>query len=71
MNRSGEEQERLLALLEEEAQRTHSPKSHKDQREGLTLFNHQNSHSHLYKEGQSIKKISWSDKIFFCWFYIR
>ncbi|CAM4732936.1 hypothetical protein PO909_020823 [Leuciscus waleckii] len=32
MNRSGEEQERLLALLEEEAQRTHS-KSHKDQRE--------------------------------------
>lgn len=33
MNRSGEEQERLLALLEEEAQRTHSNKSHKDQRE--------------------------------------
>ncbi|XP_051767999.1 R3H domain-containing protein 4 [Ctenopharyngodon idella] len=32
MNRSGEEQERLLALLEEEAQRTHSNKSHKDQR---------------------------------------
>ncbi|XP_042589622.1 R3H domain-containing protein 4-like isoform X2 [Cyprinus carpio] len=33
MNRSGEEQERLLALLEEEARRTHSNKSHKDQRE--------------------------------------
>ncbi|KAG1934388.1 R3H domain-containing protein 4 [Pimephales promelas] len=32
MNRSGEEQERLLALLEEEAQRTHS-KSQKDQRD--------------------------------------
>lgn len=42
MNRSGEEQERLLALLEEEAQRTHSDKSHKDQREGLTAFNHTN-----------------------------
>lgn len=36
MNRSGEEQERLLALLEEEAQRTHSNKSHEHQREGLT-----------------------------------
>uniref|UniRef100_A0A8C1XXI6 R3H domain containing 4 n=2 Tax=Cyprinus carpio TaxID=7962 RepID=A0A8C1XXI6_CYPCA len=33
MNRSGEEQERLLALLEEEARRTHSNKNHKDQRE--------------------------------------
>ncbi len=42
MNRSGEEQERLLALLEEEAQRTHSDKSNKDQREGLTAFNHTN-----------------------------
>lgn len=43
MNRSGEEQERLLALLEEEAQRTHSNKSHKDQREGQTTFNSTNS----------------------------
>ncbi|TRY97486.1 hypothetical protein DNTS_008217, partial [Danionella cerebrum] len=33
MNRSGEEQERLLALLEEEAQKTHFNKTHKDQRE--------------------------------------
>lgn len=43
MNRSGEEQERLLALLEEEAQRTHSNKSHKDQREGQTTFKNTNS----------------------------
>ncbi|XP_051957163.1 R3H domain-containing protein 4 [Xyrauchen texanus] len=41
MNRSGEEQERLLALLEEEAQRTHSTKSHKDQREGNPDFSAQ------------------------------
>ncbi|XP_056591568.1 R3H domain-containing protein 4 isoform X1 [Triplophysa dalaica] len=41
MNRSGEEQERLLALLEEEAQRTHSPKSHKDQREVNPAFSAQ------------------------------
>uniref|UniRef100_A0A8C2KLD8 R3H domain-containing protein 4-like n=1 Tax=Cyprinus carpio TaxID=7962 RepID=A0A8C2KLD8_CYPCA len=41
MNRSGEEQERLLALLEEEAQRTHSEKSHKDQREVNPAFSAQ------------------------------
>lgn len=67
MNRSGEEQERLLALLEEEAERTHSTKS-QDQREGLTLFHHQNSH--LYREGAVNQNISWSDKRpLFCWFY--
>ncbi|XP_076880516.1 R3H domain-containing protein 4 isoform X2 [Brachyhypopomus gauderio] len=33
MNRSGEEQEKLLALLEEEAQRSNSSKVSKDQRE--------------------------------------
>ncbi|XP_051531349.1 R3H domain-containing protein 4-like isoform X3 [Myxocyprinus asiaticus] len=43
MNRSGEEQERLLALLEEEAQRIHSTKSHKDQREGNPAFSTQES----------------------------
>ncbi|XP_055039631.1 R3H domain-containing protein 4 isoform X2 [Misgurnus anguillicaudatus] len=41
MNRSGEEQERLLALLEEEAQRTHATKSHKDQREVNPAFSAQ------------------------------
>ncbi|XP_073682133.1 R3H domain-containing protein 4 [Garra rufa] len=41
MNRSGEEQERLLALLEEEAQRTHSDKSRKDQREVNPAFSAQ------------------------------
>ncbi|XP_026076917.1 R3H domain-containing protein 4-like [Carassius auratus] len=41
MNRSGEEQERLLALLEEEAQRTHSDKSHEDQREVNPAFSAQ------------------------------
>ena len=34
MNRSGEEQEQLLALLEEEAKRSGSHKGLKDQREG-------------------------------------
>lgn len=33
MNRSGEEQEKLLALLEEEAKRTSANKPPKDQRE--------------------------------------
>lgn len=33
MNRSGEEQEKLLALLEEEAKRTSANKTPKDQRE--------------------------------------
>ncbi|XP_016422048.1 R3H domain-containing protein 4-like [Sinocyclocheilus rhinocerous] len=41
MNRSGEEQERLLALLEEEAQRTHSDKGQKDQREVNPAFSAQ------------------------------
>ncbi|XP_043108665.1 R3H domain-containing protein 4 [Puntigrus tetrazona] len=41
MNRSGEEQERLLALLEEEAQRSRSDKNHKDQREVNPAFSAQ------------------------------
>lgn len=36
MNRSGEEQEKLLALLEEEAKRSNSNKLPKDQREAFT-----------------------------------
>ncbi|XP_026873186.2 R3H domain-containing protein 4 [Electrophorus electricus] len=41
MNRSGEEQEKLLALLEEEAQRRNSSKATKDQRELNPAFSAQ------------------------------